>query len=139
MSSYLKKKVVGVTETIQIYPHKNALILVLKWFWGILGFWLFLVPLIKAIGYTIWFCTTEFLVTDVHVMEKYNVFNTYTNQMPLNQIENITVTYTFWGKIFNYGDVVFMGTNKNHVTFRFVKNAERIKKQINSLLKTTYE
>lgn len=134
MSSYLKKKALGVTETIKIHPRKNPIFLILRWIWGILGCWLFLVPLIKAIAATIRFTHTEYLITDKNVMEKYNVFNTVTNQMPLDKIENVLVTYTFWGKVFNYGNIVFSGANNNPVVFVCVKNAERIKKQINSML-----
>jgi uncharacterized membrane protein YdbT with pleckstrin-like domain len=134
MSCYLKKKVLGVTESIRIVPRKNAIFLVLKWIWGILGCWLLLIPTIKAIAATIRFTHTEYLITDKNVMEKYNVFNTVTNQMPLDKIENIVVTYTFWGKVFNYGNIAFSGANKNPVVFVCVKNAERIKKQVNAIM-----
>ena len=70
MSAYLKKKVVGVTETIRITPKKNAIFLVLKWIWGILGCWLLLIPLIRAIAETIRFCHTEYLITDKNVTIK---------------------------------------------------------------------
>ena len=66
-------------------------------------------------------------------MEKHGLISTPTDEMPLNKIENIVVDYTFWGKIFNYGTVTFQGANYNNVRFYFVKNAEKIKKAINSL------
>ena len=131
--SYLENNVVGTNETVQIRPQKNAMFLVLKWTWGILGFFLLFIPTIKAIRATIKFCTTEYLVTDKNVMEKHGLISTHTDEMPLIKIENIVVNYTFWGKIFNYGTVAFQGANNNNVYFYFVKNAESIKKQINSL------
>jgi hypothetical protein len=134
MSSYLKKKALGVTETIKIRPRQNPIFLILRWIWGILGCWLFLVPLIKAIAATIRFTHTEYLVTNKHVMEKHNVFNTYTAQIALNEIKHIAVIYTFWGKIFNYGNIVFSSSGSLSVSFICIKNAERIKKQINSML-----
>ena len=67
-------------------------------------------------------------------MKKTGVFKTHTNQMPLPKIENIVVNYTFWGKVFNYATITFSGANDNKVEFVFVKNAEKIKKGVNTLL-----
>lgn len=131
--SYLENNVVGNAETIVIRPQKNPIFLVWKWILGVLGCWLLLIPTIKAIRATIKFCTTEYLVTDKNVMEKHGLISTHTDEMPLIKIENIVVNYTALGKIFNYGTVAFQGANNNNVYFHFVKNAESIKKQINSL------
>ena len=132
--SYLKDNVVGKNEVVKIVPVKNATVLVLRWIWGILGCWLLLIPTIRAISETVKFKTTEYLITDKRVMEKYGWLSTHTDEMSLGKIENITVDYTFWGKIFNYGRVTFQGTNHNNVTFTGVKDAELIKKKINELL-----
>ena len=132
--SYLMKNVVGSNETVKIEPKKNKIFLVLRWIWGILGCWLILIPTIKAIQATIRFCTTEYLVTDKNVMEKYGWISTHTDQMPLDKIENITVRYNFFGKIFNYGEICIQGTNRNNVYFTDIKNAETVKKQISELL-----
>ena len=132
--NYLRKKVVGVNESIKVPVKINAIVVVLKWIWGVLGFWLFLIPTIQAIRATVKFCTTEYLVTDKNVMKKTGVFRTHTNQMPLSKIENIVVNYTFWGKVFNYGNITFSGANNNAIEFVFVKNAEKIKKDVNTLL-----
>ena len=112
----------------------NAIFLVLTWIWGILGCWLLFIPLIKAIKASIRFTHTEYLVTNKNVMEKYGVFRTQTNEIPLDKLENIVVTYTFWGKVFNYGNIYFQGANNNCVYFVCVKDAEKIKKQINTIL-----
>ena len=132
--SYLKNNVVSKNEVVKIEPMKNKTILVLRWVWGILGCWLLLIPTIQAISATIKFKTTEYLVTDKRVMEKYGWLSTHTDEMPLSKIENITVDCTFWGRIFNYGKVTFQGTNHNNVTFTGVKDAETIKKKINGFM-----
>ena len=132
--SYLRKKVVGVNESVKIPVKINPIVVVLKWIWGILGCWLFFVPTFKAFRATVIYCTTEYLVTDKNVMKKTGVFKTHTNQMPLHKIENIVVNYTFWGKVFNYATITFSGANNNTVDFVFVKNAEKIKKGVNTLL-----
>jgi len=130
---YLEKNVVSNKETVKIKPNKNPIFLVLKWIWGVLGFWLFLIPTIKAIKETVRYATTEYLVTDQRLMEKYGWISTHSDEMPLAKIENIVVNYTFWGKIFNYGTVVCQGTNHNNITFTNVKDAEKVKKEINEL------
>ena len=121
-------------EIIKIMPKKNPIFLILKWIWGVLGCWLLLVPTIKAIKETIAYKTTEYLVTDQKVMEKYGWIATHTDEMPLAKIENVVVRYTFWGKIFNYGTVEFQGANRNNIIFTNVKDAESIKKQINEIV-----
>lgn len=130
---YLERNVLSGKETIKIVPKKNPIFLVLKWIWGVLGCWLLLIPTFKAIKETVRFFTTEYLVSDQKVMEKYGWISTYTDEMPLAKIENIVVNYTFWGKIFNYGTVIFQGANRNNITFTNIENAQLIKKQMNNL------
>ena len=131
---YLEKKVISTKETIKLKPKKHPIFLILKWIWGVFGFWLLLIPTIKAIKETINYCTTEYLVTDHKVFEKYGWIATHTDEMPLTKIENIVVNYTFWGKIFNYGTVSMQGANRNNIIFTNIKNAEQIKKQLNELI-----
>ena len=67
-------------------------------------------------------------------MEKYGWISISSDQMKLEKIENTTVNYTFWGRIFNYGEVCIQGTNRNNIYFSNIKNAEKVQKQINELL-----
>ena len=83
--SYLIKNVVSSNEIVKIEPKKNAMFLVLRWIWGVLGFWLIFIPTIRAIKETVKFCTTEYLVTDQKVMEKYGWISTHTDEMPLQK------------------------------------------------------
>ncbi|MBR2970385.1 MAG: PH domain-containing protein [Clostridia bacterium] len=131
---YIEKNVLTAGETIKIVPTKNSAILVLKWVWGILGCWLLLIPTIQAIVATVKFKNTEYVVTSKRVIEKSGWVSTHTDDMQLSKIENITVNYTFWSKIFNCGTLTIQGTNRNHVSFVNIKDAERIKKEINNLI-----
>ncbi|MBR6737269.1 MAG: PH domain-containing protein [Clostridia bacterium] len=131
--SYLKKNVVASNEIVKIEPEKSPIFLILKWIWGILGCWILLIPTIQAISETVKYCTTEYLVTDKHVMEKYGWISTHTDEIKLDKIENVTVEYTFFGKIFNYADLCIQGAGYNHVYFTNIKSAEAVKKQINEL------
>lgn len=131
---YLEKHVIGNNDIIKLRPQKNSLVLFFPWLWGILFCWLLLIPTIVAIKKTVKYCTTEYLVTDKKVLEKYGWISTHTDETPLSKIENITVSYTFWGKIFNYSTVSFQGANRNNVNFYYIKNGEEIKKQVNNLI-----
>ena len=132
--AYLENNVISAKENIVLKANKNSIFLVLKWIWGVLGFWLLLIPTISAIKETVSFYTTEYIVTDSKVYEKYGWISTSTDEMPLSKIENIVVNYTFWGKIFNYGVLSIQGTNRNNITFTNIKNAEQVKRQINELI-----
>lgn len=131
--SYLKDNVLGSRETVLIEPKKNPIFLVCRWIWGVLGCWLLLIPTIQAIKATVRYKTAEYLVTNERVLEKYGWISTHTDEMKLGKIENITVSYSFWGKIFNYGTVLFQGTNRNNITFSYIKNAEAVKKAIHDI------
>lgn len=132
--SYLEQNVMSSKEVVKIKPQTNSIFLVLAWIWGILGCWLIFIPTVKAIIKTVKFCSTEYLITDKNAMEKYGWISTHTDEMPLEKIENIVVNYTFWGKVFNYGNICLQGTNRNNINFTQIKDAESIKKQINDLL-----
>lgn len=132
--SYLKNNVLDHQESVKIEPKINPIILLPKWIWGILGCWLLFIPTIQAISTTIRVKTTEYLITNTRVLEKYGLIATHTDEMPLSKVENVVVQYSFWGKIFNYGTIVFQGTNRNNVTFSYVKDAEAIKKAIHEII-----
>lgn len=132
--SYLMEKVVLPNESVKVKPEKNPIFLILKWVWGVLGFWLLLIPTYYAVKATIEYKTTEYLVTDKRVLEKYGWISTHTDDMPLGKIENVTVDYTFFGKIFNYGTVRIEGANFNDIEFTDIKNAEEIKKAVTTIM-----
>jgi len=129
---YVEKKVLQNGENIVKKVDLNAIDLIFAWIWGVLGCWLLFIPTIKAIKETIYFCTTELVVTNKSVIEKYGWFNTHCDQMPLGKIENVTINQGFFGKIFNYGNVCIQGANKNNVNFRGVKNPEEVRRIINN-------
>ena len=130
--SYIEDNVINKNEKIVYTPELNSIRLIVAWIWGVLGFWLLLIPLINAIKVTIYYCTTEFAVTNKKVVEKYGWLNTHCDEMALSRIENITVNQSMFGKLFNYGNVCIQGTNRNNVNFIGVKYAKEIRKIINN-------
>lgn len=131
---YIKEKTLTSTETIILQPKKSKIPLFWRWVFGILFCWLLLIPLIKAIQYNIDFATTEFAVTDKKVVEKYGWMSVHCDEMRLEKIENVTINQTFFGRMFNYGNVCIQGANRNNITFSNVKDVNEVKKAINNLL-----
>lgn len=130
--SYIENNVLSngevIIERVSLHPLK----LVMAWIWGILGFWLLLIPLIKAIKLTIYYNTTEMVITNRKVIEKYGWISVHCDEMSLNKIENITVESSFWGRLFGYGDVIIQGANRNNVNFKGVSKPEQIRKIIDN-------
>lgn len=129
--SYIEKNILQSDEKIIKKVELHPLKLVLAWIAGILFCWLLLIPTIKAIKETIRYKTTELVITDKKVIEKYGLFNTSCDEMPLEKIENITSNQTFWGKIFGYGNIYIQGTNKNNIDYIGIKNHEQVRTFIN--------
>jgi len=130
--SYVESKVLQDGEIIQKKVELHSLRLVLAWIWGIIGCWLILIPTIKAIALSIRYATTELVITNKKVIEKYGLVSVHCDEMCLDKIENITVNTSFWGRILGYGDVCIQGTNRNNICFNGVKHPEEVRKNINN-------
>lgn len=130
--SYIENNVLSngevIIERVSLHPLK----LVMAWIWKVLGFWLLLIPLIKAIKLTIYYNSTEMVITNRKVIEKYGWISVHCDEMSLNKIENITVKSSFWGGLFGYGDVIIQGANRNNVNFKGVSKPEQIRKIIDN-------
>lgn len=125
--SYVEQNL-GKNEKIVRKMDKNALGLVGTWIPGILLCFL-IVPLVKAIAKTIMFSKVELAITNKRVIGKVGVIKTDSLDAPLNKIQNVSVKYTFWGKIFNSG-IVNINTAAGELAFYYVKNADAFKSAI---------
>ena len=132
--NYIETNSLVSDEKIRYMPQKCKIPLFWHWVFGILFFWLLLIPLIKAIRYHIEFVTTEYAITDKKVIEKYGLLSVVCDEMKLEKIENVTISKTFWGNVFNYGDLHIQGANRNNVNFSGIKYPEEAKKMIHQML-----
>ncbi len=71
------------------------------WIFGVLCFWLLLIPTILAIKHTIVYCHTELTLTNKRIVYKSGVFHTRAFDAPLDKIYNVYLDAGFWGRIFN--------------------------------------
>ena len=126
MSNYIGNSL-GKGEKVVKRAQFNGLFLLGKWILGVLFCWLLFIPTIKAIAETVKFKNVELGFTNKRVVGKRGVFNTRTLDAPLNKIQNMTVTQTFFGQIFNYS-TVRIDTAAGSFYFEAVKDADHFKR-----------
>ncbi len=113
-------------EVIVKKMERNSMPLIGAWIVGILFCWLLLIPTFKAIKKTIVFKNTEVAITNKRIIGKGGVVATGSLDVPLNKIQNASVSYSFWGKIFNCG-FIEISSAADKLKVGYVKNAEAFK------------
>ena len=70
--------------------------------------------------------TNELAVTNKKVIGKTGILSSHAINAPLNKVNNIAVSKSLFGKIFDYG-TVRIETSSEAVGFAYIKNPERFK------------
>lgn len=65
---------------------------------------------------------TEFVMTNRRIILKTGVFSLQSFEMHLSKIENIQIEQTFSGKLFNYGNVIIVGTGGSREKIEYITN-----------------
>ena len=125
MGQYVERNL-NPKETILKNAEQHRMQLIVAWIFGILGCWLLLVPTIYALKVTVLYLSTELAVTNKRVIGKVGWIKSTSLDAPLNKIQNITVNFGFWGKIFGYGTVK-IHTAGGVIPFTAIKNADALK------------
>jgi len=105
-------------------------------FWGILLFFL-IIPLISMIIKILETKKQEIQFFDNKIVLKSGLFNTKEKQSALTKILSVSINRTFWGRIFNYGNLKLDVVGKGDLQFDFVKNPDELKKYIESIIAGT--
>jgi uncharacterized membrane protein YdbT with pleckstrin-like domain len=74
----------------------------------LIGIWIFIVMMVRK-----W--TTEIGVTTHRFVEKEGLFSLKTFEVALPNIEGVSVSQSFWGRILGYGHLRIEGTGVDHV------------------------
>jgi uncharacterized membrane protein YdbT with pleckstrin-like domain len=70
-------------------------------------------------------------VTNLRVIDEYGVFTNNTKESPLDKINNVSYTQTFWGKIFGYGNVqIQTAAEIGSTTYNAVEKPKELKDTI---------
>ncbi|MDD3348181.1 MAG: PH domain-containing protein [Bacilli bacterium] len=104
MGKYIQKNLTK-NEEIILEAKISKLPLISAWITGILFCWLLLIPFFKAIQKTIKYRNTILGFTNKRVIGKQRGNKTITLDAPLNKVQSVGTSNTFWGRVFNYGDI----------------------------------
>lgn len=91
----------------------------------ILGIYI-IIGLFTIIPNIIRVCTNRILITNKRVTGKTGWINTKTLDAPLNKVNNIQVSKSLFGKLFNYG-AVEITTSSGSFLFKEIKRPEEVK------------
>jgi uncharacterized membrane protein YdbT with pleckstrin-like domain len=73
-------------------------------------------------------------VTNLRVVDEYGVFSNNAKESPLDKINNVSYTQSFWGKIFVYGNVqIQTAAEIGSTTYFTVQNPGKLKDTITSM------
>lgn len=71
---------------------------------------------------------TEFVMTNHRIILKTGIFSLQSFEMQLSKIENIQIEQTFAGKLFNYGNVIIVGSGGTREKIEFIINPSGFRK-----------
>lgn len=127
MGKFVESNLTKNEKVVQECKH-NALFLVPTWLKGIVLCFL-IVPFVKAILATLEHGKIELVLTNKKVAGSVGLFNTKTMDIPLNKVQNVSVSQPFWGKIFNYSTITITSA-AGSFCYSGMKSAEDFKRAI---------
>jgi len=86
------------------------------------GFWLAVAAVLGAVAvilvFQAWFkrWITEIAVTNRRIIFKTGFIARNTNEMQMDKVESVRVDQSILGRLFNYGDILVLGTGKGEFT-----------------------
>jgi uncharacterized membrane protein YdbT with pleckstrin-like domain len=111
--SYIEKSL-GQGETIVARAHFHWWYSMKAWLALIFLGWL-VIGIVIFVGMMVKKWTTEIGVTTHRFVEKTGLFTLKTNEVALSNIEGVTLTQSFWGRILGYGHLRIEGTGVDHI------------------------
>lgn len=83
------------------------------------------------IGYAIFrMNTTELAITNKKIIGKVGFFSQSSIELPLNKIESIDIVQTLPGKMFNYADVIIVGSGGSTLKLSAILDAYEFRKNV---------
>ena len=71
----------------------------------------------------------EMVCTNKRVVRRTGIINVTTEELNRERIESVEMRQSIFGRLFNYGDILFSGTGTSKLVFKFI-NQPRLMKQI---------
>lgn len=126
--SYVES-VLGQGERVEFVGRMSAWALFWYWLGGLL-----LLPV--GVGLVLWIIawvkmrTTELAVTNRRVIAKFGLISRDTIEISVARIESIQVNQGLWGRMLNYGTVVFAGAGTPQATIRHLADPLAFRKAV---------
>jgi len=81
----------------------------------------------------------EMACTNKRIILKNGIIKVQTQEILLKQIETVSVEQDGWGRFWGYGKLQFTGTGNSSMTLDYVRNIQRVKRQIDEILRREQE
>ena len=76
----------------------------------------------------------EMVCTNKRVVKRTGIINVTTEELHRERIESVEIRQSIFGRIFNYGDILFSGTGTSKIVFTFVNQPRLMKQMIDSII-----
>jgi uncharacterized membrane protein YdbT with pleckstrin-like domain len=125
-------KTLGPDEQV-IYRAKFPWVYTLgSWIALLLLWWLLLLGLFIFIERTVRRATTEIVVTNRRFVVKTGFISRKTQEVSLEKIEEIKLTQSFWGRLFDYGSFDIRGTGVGNIQLPNIDEPLELRRAINT-------
>lgn len=81
----------------------------------------------------------EMVCTNKRVVRRTGIVNVTTEELNRERIESVEMRQSIFGRIFNYGDILFSGTGTSKLVFKFINQPRMMKRIIDSVITSPYE
>ena len=81
----------------------------------------------------------EMVCTNKRVVRRTGIINVTTEELNRERIESVEMRQSIFGRIFNYGDILFSGTGTSKLVFHFINQPRLMKRIIDSVINAPKE
>jgi len=81
----------------------------------------------------------EMVCTNKRVVKRTGIINVTTEELNRERIESVEMRQSIFGRLFNYGDILFSGTGTSKLVFHFINQPRLMKRIIDSVVSSPDE
>lgn len=81
----------------------------------------------------------EMVCTNKRVVRRTGIVNVTTEELNRERIESVEMRQSIFGRLFNYGDILFSGTGTSKLVFKFINQPRTMKRIIDSVISAPNE
>jgi len=81
----------------------------------------------------------EMVCTNKRVVKRTGIVNVTTEELNRERIESVEMRQSIFGRLFNYGDILFSGTGTSKLVFHFINQPKLMKRIIDAVVTSPNE